>query len=189
MGENDWCDSLNMCLPTSQLRDNSYPKMHPKYDEIIEKLQSINNAKPDPNKDKNEKRELIENWIESHYEELEDSFLLNNDIEKMWKNIWDEQFDYPDFASDLEFDYDIDSDSLDDAIDERDNIYLEVQELKQERIHLQEPLDKEWHKVKEERKELRERKLREKRRSRRIENFEIKEVLRKIKQGEETEEE
>jgi len=117
-GENDWCDSLNMCLPTSQLRDNSYPKMHPKYDEIIEKLQSINNTKPDPNKEKNEKRELIENWIESHYEELEDSFLLSNDIERMWKNIWDEQFDYPDFANDLEYDYDIDSDSLDDAIEE-----------------------------------------------------------------------
>jgi hypothetical protein len=92
--------------------------MHPKYDEIIEKLQSINNEKPNPNKEKNEKRELIENWIESHYEELEDSFLLNNDIERMWKDIWDEQFDYSDFESDLEFDYDIDSDSLNDVIEE-----------------------------------------------------------------------
>ena len=43
---------------------------------------------------------------------------------------------------------------LDAAMDERDAIHLEVQGLKQQRIHLQEPLDKEWHKVKEERKEL-----------------------------------
>ena len=118
-GNDDWCDSLNMCLSTSQLPKNSYPKMHPKYDEIIQKLQSINDERPKPkNKDKNEKEELIENWIESHYEELDDSFSLNNDIERMWKDIWYEQFDYPDFASDLEIDYDIDSDLLNDIIEE-----------------------------------------------------------------------
>jgi hypothetical protein len=117
-GKNDWCDSLNTCLPNSQLRDNSYPKMHPKYDEIIQKLQSINNERPDPNKEKNEKKELIENWIESHYEELEDSFLSNSDIKTMWEGVWDEQFNDPDFASIIGDDYDIDSDSLNDVIDE-----------------------------------------------------------------------
>jgi hypothetical protein len=117
-GNNDWCDSLNMCLPTSQLRDNSYPKMHPKYDEIIQKLQSINDERPDPSKEKNEKKELIENWIDSHYEELEDSFLSSSDIKTMWEGIWDEQFNDPDFASIIGDDYDIDSDSLNDVIDE-----------------------------------------------------------------------
>lgn len=44
-GEPDWCNAVNNCMPTSRLSENSYPKQHPKYNEIIEKLQEIHNGR------------------------------------------------------------------------------------------------------------------------------------------------
>jgi hypothetical protein len=93
-GENDWCDSLNRCLPTSRLEDNSYPKMHPKYDEIIEKLQSINDAKPDPNKEKNYEKRLINHWIESNIEVLQDKLFSHEQLQGIWEDEWYEAADY-----------------------------------------------------------------------------------------------
>ena len=42
-GNPDWCNAVNNCK--TDLPENSYPKQHPKYNEIIEKLQEFHNAR------------------------------------------------------------------------------------------------------------------------------------------------
>ena len=44
-GEPDWCNAVNNCMSTRRLPEESYPKQHPKYNEIIEKLQEFHNAR------------------------------------------------------------------------------------------------------------------------------------------------
>ena len=41
----DWCNAVNDCKSSARLPENSYPKQHPKYNEIIEKLQEFHNAR------------------------------------------------------------------------------------------------------------------------------------------------
>ena len=41
----DWCNAVNNCMSTRRLPEESYPKQHPKYNEIIEKLQEFHNAR------------------------------------------------------------------------------------------------------------------------------------------------
>jgi hypothetical protein len=41
----DWCNAVNNCMSTRRLPEDSYPKQHPKYNEIIEKLQEFHNAR------------------------------------------------------------------------------------------------------------------------------------------------
>ena len=47
-GQPDWCDAINQC--SSKLSDKSYPKQHPKFDEIIIKLQEYHDKRPNLNK-------------------------------------------------------------------------------------------------------------------------------------------
>lgn len=42
-GRPDWCNAVNDCVP--KLPENSYPKKHPKYKEIISKLESFHNQR------------------------------------------------------------------------------------------------------------------------------------------------
>jgi hypothetical protein len=42
-GGADWCNAVNYCLSDERLPQNSYPKQHPKYDEIVTKLQEFHN--------------------------------------------------------------------------------------------------------------------------------------------------
>ena len=44
-GEPDWCNAVNNCMSTRRLPEESYPKQHPKYNEIIEKLQEFHNER------------------------------------------------------------------------------------------------------------------------------------------------
>lgn len=44
-GEPDWCNAVNDCKSSTRLPENSYPKQHPKYDEIIEKLKTFHDAR------------------------------------------------------------------------------------------------------------------------------------------------
>ena len=44
-GGADWCNAVNYCVGTPRLSQDSYPKQHPKYAEIIEKLQEIHDAR------------------------------------------------------------------------------------------------------------------------------------------------
>jgi hypothetical protein len=39
----DWCNAVNDCKSSKRLSEESYPKQHPKYNEIIQKLQEFHN--------------------------------------------------------------------------------------------------------------------------------------------------
>lgn len=41
----DWCNAVNDCKSSKRLSEESYPKQHPKYNEIIKKLQEFHNAR------------------------------------------------------------------------------------------------------------------------------------------------
>lgn len=44
-GEPDWCNAVNDCKSSTILPENSYPKQHPKYNEIIEKLKAFHDSR------------------------------------------------------------------------------------------------------------------------------------------------
>lgn len=46
-GDPDWCNAVNNCMSTARLPENSYPKQHPKYNEIIEKLKAFHDIRKD----------------------------------------------------------------------------------------------------------------------------------------------
>ena len=72
-GEPDWCNAVNNCTTTSRLSDESYPKQHPKYNEIIEKLQEFHDTRELKEPDKNARQQLIEqieNWAEENLPEI-----------------------------------------------------------------------------------------------------------------------
>lgn len=41
----DWCNAVNDCKTSKRLSEESYPKQHPKYDEIIQKLQEFHKSR------------------------------------------------------------------------------------------------------------------------------------------------
>jgi hypothetical protein len=44
-GKPDWCNAVNNCMGDERLPENSYPKNHPKYNEIINKLQEFHKSR------------------------------------------------------------------------------------------------------------------------------------------------
>jgi hypothetical protein len=67
-GEPDWCNSINTCMSTSRLSEKSYPKQHPKYDEIIQKLKEFHDAREMKNPMQN--IDQIGNWVENNMNEI-----------------------------------------------------------------------------------------------------------------------
>lgn len=69
-GTSDWCDSVNNC--SSDLRDTSYPKQHPKFNEIISKIQEFHDKRNmvDNNAIKERNIRFINSWISDNYDEL-----------------------------------------------------------------------------------------------------------------------
>ena len=111
--EQDWCDALNNCR--IELSDKSYPKQHPKYNEIIEKLKSIHNERNivDPDRERKLIDKLIYTWIDNHQDELEAVYLKDFNPNKLWKSIWDETL----MSGGWEYDYeDVDPDELDNIL-------------------------------------------------------------------------
>jgi hypothetical protein len=87
------------------LSDNSYPKSHPKFNEIIEKLKSISFDRKDE-LTVVEHRPLIENWIENNLAELKDRFEKEYYIKELWEDIWYETIENVrprDFLDDYKF--------------------------------------------------------------------------------------
>lgn len=88
----DWCNAVNKC--GKNLPFNSYPTQHPKYDEIINKLQEFHNSRNfevyksgfDVNK------ELIDNALLRYIKE----YIKNNinDFSEKLKDIFNEEFKY-----------------------------------------------------------------------------------------------
>jgi hypothetical protein len=49
-GGSDWCNAINQCGSTPRLHQDSAPKQHPKYNEIIIKLQEYHDKRPNLSK-------------------------------------------------------------------------------------------------------------------------------------------
>jgi hypothetical protein len=71
-GEPDWCNAVNSCMSTTRLPEESYPKKHPRYSEIIEKLQEIHDARglKDLENKKQEQLGQIVSWVETNLREI-----------------------------------------------------------------------------------------------------------------------
>jgi len=72
-GEPDWCNAVNNCMSSSRLSEESYPKQHPRYNEIIEKLQEFHDARGLKEPEKSERQQLIfqiQNWVEDNLPEI-----------------------------------------------------------------------------------------------------------------------
>lgn len=124
-GEPDWCNAVNDCKSSTRLPENSYPKQHPKYNEIIEKLQAFHNIRKDVGDFQNtnqtsstqtvraENQRMIEDLI---YENRNDivSIISGYDIERVLSSI-----SYGTIESYIGFDaYDNLPDSISDDEDE-----------------------------------------------------------------------
>ena len=113
--DQDWCDALNNCR--DELSDKSYPKQHPKYKEIIEKLKSIHNERniEDPDKEKKLINGLIDGWIDNHRDELEESYGKDFNPNKLWEILWNETL----MDGGLEYEYgDVDPDELESILED-----------------------------------------------------------------------
>lgn len=97
-GEPDWCNAVNNCMSTTRLSENSYPKQHPKYNEIIEKLQAFHNIRKDVGDFQNtnqtsstqtvrgENQRMIEDLIYENRNDIGELF-LGYDMEKVLSSI------------------------------------------------------------------------------------------------------
>jgi hypothetical protein len=97
-GEPDWCNAINDCKPTSKLSEKSYPKQHPRYNEIIEKLQEFHDARGLKKLEKSERELLtrqIEEWVEANLPEITDKILdweeerIETHRDEMIADFWD----------------------------------------------------------------------------------------------------
>jgi hypothetical protein len=104
-GEPDWCNAVNNCMSTSRLSEESYPKKHPKYAEIIEKLQEIHDARE--LKDPKKLTDHIQDWFRENYDEIEpiiiDNDTINDIVNKCTSFFLDgDVYDYLPFDIDLD---------------------------------------------------------------------------------------
>ena len=88
----DWCNAINKC--TKDIPSNSYPKQHPKYEEIINKLQEFHNSRDfEVYKSKLDiNKEIIDDALMIHIGEYIKNN-INNFSEKI-KDIFNEELKY-----------------------------------------------------------------------------------------------
>jgi len=69
-GKTDWCNAINRC--SSRLPENSYPLIHPMYEEIISKLNEFHNQRDNVinYSKRNEHQMVIVNWIHNNFEAI-----------------------------------------------------------------------------------------------------------------------
>jgi hypothetical protein len=101
-GKPDWCNAVNDCMGDERLSGNSYPKKHPKYNEIINKLQEFHKSRDLTEKfaieQKNKK--YISDLVADNY----DYIIYSLDLERIIKEHFD--FAYND-SLDQFLDYEI----------------------------------------------------------------------------------
>ena len=86
-GKPDWCNAVNKCMGDERLPENSYPKNHPKYNEIINKLQEFHKSRDLTEKftieQKNKK--YISDLVVNDY----DNIIYHLDLERIIKEDFD----------------------------------------------------------------------------------------------------
>lgn len=103
-GGSDWCNSVNTCM--SKLPENSYPKTHPKYDEIIDKLQNFHNTREFKVKAQfsqditNINFMFVNDLVRRNYDDIVQQIINHENIENLVKLIFsDAIYDFMDGAA------------------------------------------------------------------------------------------
>ena len=123
----DWCNAINNCMSTKRLPENSYPKQHPKYNEIIQKLKSFHDArdmKMTNSRDEErsislENRRLLEDMIYNNMNEIME-VILNHGVNEILDGVNDENISY--FIDNDVYDYLPDSIHYSDEEDYEDKV-------------------------------------------------------------------
>ena len=77
-GGDDWCNAINNCRP--ELSENSYPKQHPMYDEIMSKLQTFHNQRDfmKMTKKRESNQTEIDNWVRNNIADILNTLDINS---------------------------------------------------------------------------------------------------------------
>ena len=89
-GKPDWCNAVNNCMGDDRLPETSYPKQHPKYQEIIGKLEEFHNSRDLTVKETiNQKnKRFISELVDENYDMILDYLNLEEDLKHHY------QYDY-----------------------------------------------------------------------------------------------
>jgi len=77
-GKGDWCNAINNCR--SELPENSYPKQHPMYDEIMSKLETFHNQRDfmKITKEREVNQTEIDNWVRNNIVDIFNTLDINS---------------------------------------------------------------------------------------------------------------
>jgi len=89
-GWTDWCNAINNCK--SELPENSYPKQHPMYGEIISKLQDFHNQRDFTKitKEREINQTEVINWVEDHIVDILEGYNITEHYDYQFSNEIDE---------------------------------------------------------------------------------------------------
>jgi hypothetical protein len=82
-GDHDWCNAINYCK--RELPNDSYPKQHPMYDQIISKLNEFHSQRGISTN--YEKSLIVSNWVNENIVDLLSEF----DMKSYYNEVFDEQ--------------------------------------------------------------------------------------------------
>ena len=95
-GKPDWCNAVNDCMGDERLSGNSYPKKHPKYNEIINKLQEFHKSRDLTEKfaieQKNKK--YISDLVADNYDYIIDRLDLERTIREHFHFVYNDSLDH-----------------------------------------------------------------------------------------------
>lgn len=112
-GGSDWCNSVNSCM--SKLPENSYPKQHPKYNEIIDNLQNFHNTRefkaktPFSQDIRDINYRFINNLVDTNYDNIMQQIINNEDLGNLTRIVFKDAID--------EFIYEMERDMVPDGVD------------------------------------------------------------------------
>lgn len=131
-GGNDWCNAVNRC--TGNLPNDSYPKQHPMFNEIIQKLNEYHNSRERVDDIEEANNVFLNEQLQNYrLSDVIDDMLISNAIDRLLNDATDaveDALDYYQSENGDEYDKDIE-DILDAAIDPMyEFIYDNTEEIK-----------------------------------------------------------
>jgi len=122
-GEMDWCNAVNNCR--TNLPETSYPKQHPKYEQIIEKLIEYHDSRGVTVPLEKLNGSYIYNWLNNNEDEVIQEFKTLLDINEFIESyssqmlnteVMDNLFATPSISMEELFDHGVDEDELFDRL-------------------------------------------------------------------------
>lgn len=131
-GGNDWCNAVNRC--TGNLPNDSYPKQHPMFNEIIQKLNEYHNSRERVDDIEEANNVFLNEQLQNYrLSDVIDDMLISNAIDRLLNDATDaveDALDYYQSENGDEYDKDIE-DILDDTIEPMyEFIYDNTEEIK-----------------------------------------------------------